>query len=225
MTTPKKPPRAAGAARSTAKRARGPLKRPARRPWPDDVRERALELLRTDGVAAAHAGTGVPKGTLSGWAKAAGVEVPTHVKAEQLKAAAQLSAAERTVTLVERLDGIATKSATLLEHLIDGNLDVAELDDDDLGRWNAELERFVPPEDRTAAAQAMRRQHHLSTLLPARDVVGVLTRAVHDLALLRGEATERGTIEVSFGAMPRPDARASDASAVDQDALGDEPKL
>ncbi|MEG1971273.1 MAG: hypothetical protein RR101_14270, partial [Burkholderiaceae bacterium] len=39
--------------------------------------------------------------------------------------------------------------------------------------------------------------------LSVRDAEGVLTRAIHDLQLLNGEATERGTVVVEF-TIPRP---------------------
>ena len=46
-----------------------------------------------------------------------------------------------------------------------------------------------------------------------RDAEGILTRAIHDLQLLNGEATERGELVVDF-AVPRPVAADPDSVPV-----------
>lgn len=182
-------------ARSTGNRAR--------KAYPDEVRERALEVMRVDGLAAAHEATGVPKATLSRWGRDAGVDLGAAV--ERSRAASSARAAQLADTTVGRLEYILDLSTTVISRHMEALADVAELDDDDLGRWSAELGRFIPPDDRSATSKALRRQQLLaSSGVPLRDLVGVTTRAIHDLQLLRGEATERGEVSVSF-AVPRPD--------------------
>lgn len=190
-------------ARSNPK-TRRPRRRAGHR-WPDDVRERALELIRgaggRAGIAAAHTELGIPKATLSRWARDAGIDLTAS--AARTHAATTVRAATLAADTTTRLEYLIELASGGLTRRLEANLDAAELDDDDLGTWDDELERFVGPGDGSAAALALRRYRHLSTLEPTRDLVGTLTRAVHDLALLRGEATERGDVVVRFG-IPRP---------------------
>lgn len=209
--------RAAPARRSAAKRTRRkPARHVAGRPYADDVRERALELLRVDGVAAAHAATGIPKGTLSRWARNAGVDLGAATR--QTKAAAEARAAQLADETTKRLDHVIELASRGLIRRLEANADVAELDDDDLGPWSRELERFVPSDDRSHTAKALRRAQLLDSAgVPVRDLVGSLTRAIHDLSLLTGEATERGDVVVKFG-IPRP---TEPANVLDVDAQPD----
>jgi hypothetical protein len=191
--------------RSTGEtRARG-----RRRPWPDDVRERALEVLRVDGLAAAHRATGVPKSTLTGWARGAGVDV-TAVTASQRRAG-QARGAQLTAATVDRLDYTIDLASTGLIRRLEANADAGELTDDDLGEWSAELGRFLPANEH--AATVMRRYAQLTVGESTRDLSAALSRLIHDLDLLRGEATQRGALIVNFG-IPRP-VRPVDVPVVD----------
>ena len=188
----------------------------AGRQYDDATRERALELMRDAGLAAAHHQLGIPKQTLSRWAKAGGVDLGEIVNRTRAGTAAR--AAQLAETTVDRLEYVLDLATTTLTRSLEALADVVELDDEDLGVWSDELERFVPPEDARATAAAMRRQQLImSTGVPLRELVGVTTRAIHDLALLKGEATERGEIAVTFH-VPRPQPQT--VVVVEQEALG-----
>lgn len=218
--TPKSPRSAGRSARSTDKRA-GATPR-ARTRWPEETKAEALTLMREEGVAAAHDVTGVPKATLSRWAKAAGVDLDEAARARTATAAqAVRERAERakldTVKLLEDhigeagsyLSAIVTVNAAAAEAIAglsdealtvtvddDGNVSVAVKDED-----TAKLRKLAMA---------------LDTLpLAVRDAEGIVTRAIHDLQLLRGEATERGELVVEFGGIPRPDPSAVEVDQLD----------
>ena len=177
---------------------------PAKRraiPWPVDVRDQALDKLRAGATVAVTArATGVPRSTLSKWARAAGIDVnaATHRTANATAArAAQLNAATTT-----RLEYLIELASTSLIRRLEANADVAELHPDTLGDWSEELGRFLPPEG-SAAHAAMRRYAHVATGEATRDLVAALSRAVHDLAHLRDDAVDSGPLIVKFG-IPRP---------------------
>jgi len=72
--------------------------------WPPDVRERALELWQSEGMAKAHAETGVPKSTINRWRTAAGLEPGASDANEQTRHATEArlaQQAEKRVTLQE----------------------------------------------------------------------------------------------------------------------------
>lgn len=169
--------------------------------YPDDVRERALEVMRVDGLSAAHHATSVPKPTLSRWAGAAGIDFgPSSART---RTGAQARAAQLEGGTVDRLEYVVELASRCLIRTLEASADVSELDDD-LGRWSDELGRFVPPDDEATAARALRRQQLIASAgVPVRDLSMTLTRAVHDLELLRGNATQRGEIVVHFD-VPRP---------------------
>ncbi len=183
--------------------------------WPDDTRERALELIRDAGIAAAHHELAVPKATLTKWARAASIDTTNPKTA----AATAVRAAQLTEATVTRLEYVIDVASTGLIRRLEANADAGELDDGDLGEWSTELDRFVPPADKRTAATMMRRYQHLASLEPTRDLIGALTRGIHDLALLRGEATERGTLVVNFG-IPRPKRPTDVAENVDTTPAG-----
>lgn len=171
--------------------------------YPDNVRDQAIDVMRVTGLAAAHASTGISRQTLSRWARQAGIDL--GAVSVRTRAAAQASAAQTAKTTAERLERILELATTALTRSLEALTDVLELDDDDLGAWSEELQRFVPADDQSTAAKVMRR-HQLvqSTGVSARELSTVVSTAVKDLALLRGEATSRGAFTVSF-AVPRPD--------------------
>lgn len=170
--------------------------------YPDDVRERALEVMRVDGLSAAHAATGVPKSTLSRWAAAGRVDLGSQTV--RTRSAAQARAAQLETTTVGRLEQIVELSTRSLVRFLEANAELSELDEDDLGVWSDELGRFVPADNEAAAAALRRQQLLTSSGVPLRDLSQTLTRAVHDLELLRGHATERAQMVVEFN-IPRPE--------------------
>lgn len=239
---PRERPAASSAARSTTKRARpGKAKRPpAGKGYDEATRLAVLEAMSPppegygESVADAHRRTGIPKATLSRWAKAAGLELDEAARARTAAAAAHVEAkaAELKVTTAARLEAILEleletherraqlERAAMLEAVrclnADGQLD--DLVDGQrlvtVARTDDRLSILLKAPD-SVLGQLLGTLGLLGDVAPKRDNVGAWTRAVHDLALLKGEATERGTILVRFG-IPRPDGPAADAMAVDE---------
>lgn len=207
-------------ARPKGKRAR------ERRSYTEEERRVALELIEAAGIAAAHGSTGIPKATLSRWAKAAGIELDEQTRARTRAAtgAAEAKAAELKVTTVDRLERILDDQLATLEAIgkLERRAAEAALNPADgahlLRVERSSIGRTVELDDDTAAG-ALALSRLVSESITKRDVVGAATRAVHDLQLLKGDATERGAIVVRFG-IPRPNAADADAQAVDEADLG-----
>jgi hypothetical protein len=230
-STPKAPAKRAAApvaARSTPKRAKP--KRAPGRPYADEDRRKALDVLLEHGMAEAHRRSKVPKATLSRWAKAAGIDLGEDARRRtaDATAAVEAKAAELARTTVDRLEGILMAELTAHEQLLELELLAARLAADaavrvldgdqpveaQLGMMGNAYLVLKRPDSKLGQVLGL-----LELLAPVgakRDRVGSWTRANHDLALLKGEATERGDVVVRFG-IPRPDAAASDASAVEVD--------
>jgi transposase-like protein len=206
------------AARSTPKRARpAPVKRTPSGNYLKADRIRAVELVASAGIAEAHRLTEVPKATLSRWAKAAGVDVGEQARARTTAATAAVEAkvAEVKLTTVARLERVLEQQLRVEEEL--GNLELAGIAAARTG--DLVLEHSIAGtrlvlEPTGPDAELVARARIALELSPKRDAVGARTRAVHDLNLLKGEATERGTILVRFG-IPRP-AGDVDAGVVDE---------
>lgn len=80
--------------------------------WPAETRARALELWQSEGMSAAHAETGVPKGTISHWVAKAGLS-------------GQSNGVERTANATEqRLANQHAKRVELQTLLLDKALDM-----------------------------------------------------------------------------------------------------
>lgn len=214
----KRPPSSpTSSARPKGKRAR------ERRSYSEEDRRVALELVEAAGIAAAHGSTGIPKATLSRWAKAAGIELDEQVRARTRAAAsaAEAKAAEVRVTTVDRLERILDDQLATLEAL--GQLERRALEaalnvDPEhavMVRSGARVGELILHGIAPELAQALGLAELVSSSVVKRDVVGAATRAVHDLQLLKGDATERGAIVVRFG-IPRPNAADADAQAVDE---------
>lgn len=167
-----------------------------RRHYDIDQRAAAVELVREHGLASAARESRIPKTTLNRWAKAAGAS-SNAVVVSRTAAAAQavrdraIDASYDAVTLIEaQLIGAARSIGDLVA----------------ANQLAVELVTGLPPgaivvktgiagpyaviEDQDAR-DAVARLLALRATVPLRDLVGVQTRAVHDLALLNGEATER----------------------------------
>lgn len=230
---PKDPPATSSAARSAPKRAT-----PAKRPGASyDERERlvALDFVVTSGIAGAHKATGIPKATLSRWAKAAGIDLEAQARDRTRAATAALeaAAAEASLTTVARLEHVLelelTTHARLVELEAAASASMAaaiasvrageQPVEAQLGMMGTPYLVLRQPDSELGQLLGLL---ELGKTLAKRDVVGAWTRAVHDLALLKGDATERGTILVRFG-IPRP-AGDVDAGVVDEVELAAEPK-
>lgn len=146
------------------------------RKWTDTQRADALDVFARDGLAAAHHATGIPKGTISYWATEAGITERSETKNNT---AAQHATAAASEGRRRQLDESRDRRAVMLAG-------VAELA---LGR-TLDLLRAVDPETGKPAE------------IPVRDLVGIWTRAGHDLALITGEATENHDVHVTFNVPP-----------------------
>lgn len=216
MTPRKAPDRTRTPVRSTAKREAPHRPRTA---YPPEQKAAAVAMMRGSGIAATHRATGVPKGTLSGWARAAGIDLGEAARARTAAATAHVEAAvaEVKLTTVNRLERILeaeldTHADRLeLERALSRQLarvlagDLVDADDHPFRLMRGESAATVMLRDPDGdLAQLVGALELLNATSPKRDTVGAWTRAVHDLALLRGEATERGDVLVTFG-IPRPD--------------------
>lgn len=170
-----------------------------RRAYTDDVRARALALVAEVGVSRAAAELAIPKATVGLWARSSATTSSSDLS-RRTAAATAARVEQLTASSVARLEYLIELASTGLIRRLEANADASEVDAADL-TYNLELERYVglTPE----ADAAIRRYRYLETLEPTRDLVGALTRALGDLAAIRGEVTERGNIVVQFG-IPRP---------------------
>ena len=215
--TPRRATRSAGKARATGRSS-------TVRPYAEDVRAEALRLVESQGIAHAHAAHGIPKPTLTRWAKAAGIDLGEQARARTAKAteATIAKAAEARLTTTQLLEQLIDRSGSYLVTATTANDEaaalIAALDPDRIRLEVGLAGPYAVVED--AAAQAAQRRAMALSALPMeiRDAVGVLTRSIHDLALTTGQATERGELVVNFG-VPRPNALEADVTVVDEAQL------
>lgn len=210
MTKPQTPPtntdrRAAAPARSGAK-ARA-MKVAGK--YDEATRAKALASLESKGMAETHRRTGIPKSTLTRWAKAAGVDVGEQARARTANAtdAVRARAAEVKLSTVELLEQHIAQAADYLSTVAGVNALAAQLiartDPDNITVQIGMAGPYAVVTDAQAAEVSKVALALAGLPLAVRDAEGVLTRAVHDLQLLRGEATERGELVVEFN-VPRP---------------------
>ena len=88
----------------------------ARRAYTEDEKAEAVSLYESEGTSVASKKTGIPKNTIQGWARKAGVRTVRNENVSARVEAAQLDNAERRANLVKRLYGLAEASADLLEN-------------------------------------------------------------------------------------------------------------
>lgn len=207
--TPKNPPKTTRTAPSRARsggKARG--KDSAGR-WLPEVRSQAVDLMRSEGMAAAHKETGVPKATLAKWSKSEGIDLGEAARARTAAASevVRQRAAEVRASTVELLEQHIAQAGEYLSTVAGVNALAAQLiagADPDLIEVKVGMAGPYAVVNDAAAAELSKVALALGSLpLTVRDAEGVLTRAVHDLQLLRGEATERGELTVEFQ-VPRP---------------------
>lgn len=194
----------------TASRSRTAPKRPAPgKGYPEATRAKVVAQLEADGMAATHAATGIPKTTLGRWARAAGVDLGDLARARTASATATRVArsaevAASTVDLLEQHIGQAGHFLGVVAGINAAAADAIIALDPDLVTMVSTLAGPVPVVTDKAVADLVKIAKTLESLpLAVRDAEGMVTRAIHDLQLLRGEATERGEVVVEF-AVPRP---------------------
>lgn len=194
--------------------------RKARQAYPDEVRLEVLRRLRAGAsIADEHKRTGVAKGTLSRWARTDGIDLGEEARARTAKATERVRelVTEARQTTVTRLEAVleqeldAHAQRLRLEHALATQLaaalagDLQDRTGDVFRLMRGETAATVMLRDPDSElAQIVAALELLNITSPKRDTVGAWTRAVHDLALLKGEATERGAVVVQFG-IPRPD--------------------
>lgn len=213
----KKAPRATTPARSTPKSART-----AGKPYDEATKAKALAMLERDGMAEAHTRTGVPKATLSRWAKAAGIDLGEQARARTAVATEHVRAraVEVTAGTVELLEAHLAQAGDYLATVAGVNAlaarAIAGLPPDKLERYVTLAGERVRITDAQADELVMLAEALDALPLAVRDAEGMVTRAIHDLQLLKGEATERGTLRVEF-AVPRPTASSKPVPEYDTD--------
>lgn len=212
-TTPKTPAKAATRARSTTKRATPAPRQGPRGAYSEEQRAEALRLVEEHGTAHAHRVTGVPKGTLSRWTKAAGIDTKAIDRRRTANAteAVRARSAEVKLGTVELLEQHIAQAGDYLATVAGVNALAAQLiaraDPDRISIATGIAGPYAVVEDEQAQEVAKVALALAGLPLAVRDAEGLLTRAVHDLQLLRGEATERGELLVEFD-VPRPQAPA-----------------
>jgi hypothetical protein len=140
--------------------------------WTEEQKAEALRICSVEGIAAAKRALGIPKPTLSRWCTLAGVELPVPVPRGP-EAAAQVAAANDKTRVT-----VAQRRSRIVGHLTE----LAELG----------LEVAL---DKMRMAKAGDDEG----LVTVRDAVGVFTRAIHDMQLLDGQATERHDVPTGEG--------------------------
>lgn len=221
-TPPKTPPRASKSTRSGSKTREAPAGRRTTG-YPEATRAKALALLERDGMAATHKATSIPKPTLTRWAKAAGIDLGEQARARTSNAteAVRARAAEVTANTVELLEGHIAQAGHYLGTLAGVNARAAQLiaaADPDTITINQGIAGPYAVVTDPAAQELGKVALALAGLpLAPRDAEGILTRAIHDLQLLKGEATERGDLRVEFN-VPRPPSSTS-ATVVEVPAI------
>jgi hypothetical protein len=191
------------------------------RHYTDADKTQALELYAADGLAAAHHATRIPRSTISGWARIAGIEPgrTTDKTAAATAVAAAARAAERQEVSDYVLGRLARKSAHHVETHLDrqpaaiARLDEALVDyDDAVAALRAQRELDPTDEDATKAlaARVLEARHHAATAqaacLDVRSLVGIISRGVHDHLALEGiaqVADEDGSLVVELVLPPR----------------------
>lgn len=208
MTDKKKPPRRASSARTPARSATKRARKPGT-PYDEATKAKAVAQLEAEGMAATHAATSIPKATLSRWARSAGVDLEEQARARTAAAteAVRARAAEVSASTLELLEQHVAQAGDYLATVAGVNALAARLlvgvDPDKLERVVTLAGTGIVVAD-AQVDEVLKVAQALDALpLAVRDAEGLLTRAIHDLQLLRGEATERGELLVEFE-VPRP---------------------
>lgn len=184
----------------------------ARKPgqrYDEATKAKALAMVEADGMAEAHRRSKVPKATLSRWAREAGIDLEGAAQDRTRAAAATVRAraAEVTIGTVAQLERHVAQAGDLLDTVVGVNAlaarMLAAMDPEKLERVATLAGTVVVVRD-PAVDEVLKVAEAIGGLpLAVRDAEGILTRAIHDLQLLRGEATERGELVVEF-TVPRP---------------------
>ncbi len=180
---------------------------------PNPHREEALDRLRAGAtVTAVAAWAGVHRATVTRWARAAGVDPATNTA--RTRAATEASAAVRASLRLEQIDEAGGRFASALTT-------AARLQDDALTAIAAlPPDRFVLRDgvhychDRATRALTARAAYAATAAgVPLRDLVTGVTRAVHDLAALRGNGPDAAQALIVQIGIPQGSFAVDDARA------------
>lgn len=169
--------------------------------YTDEQRTEAVELYLATGITQANRVTGIPRRTLQAWMVEAGHDPAELTPANRrnsglanLEKARQVTrdrAAERRDELLPKLVALAHRGADAQMRILEAHAAIAEKVAGGGNVSDRDLENL----------KALKG-------VELRDVVGVTTRAIHDLQLILGDATSRqgsdGQVHVHLTA-PRPD--------------------
>lgn len=209
MSTTKPPAKPAKRARSAPKARATAAKRSPGNRYTTEQRAEALKIVEDFGTAHAHKVTGVPKPTLTRWAKAAGLDTGDAARRRTASAteAVRARAAEVRLGTVDLLEHHIAQAGHYLATVAGVNARAAQLiaaaAADGIRVEQGIAGPYAVVEDAEAQELAKVALALAGLPLAPRDAEGILTRAIHDLQLLRGEATERGEVLVEF-TVPRP---------------------
>lgn len=184
--------------------------RRAARSYPATVKAEAIARMGTHGIAATHDMMDIPKSTLSSWARDANIDTGAVARRQTEAASIALRArvAQAKLSTVAMLEQHLADYGEFLRRVGEVNVDavqaIIEAGPDAIERKIGLAGPYVVVTDTTAAAAADLAMALAGLPLSIRDAEGIVTRAVHDLQLLKGEATERGEVVIEFSGMPRP---------------------
>ncbi|WP_181275994.1 MerR family transcriptional regulator [Brevibacterium oceani] len=116
----------------------------ARRVYTEDEKAEAVSLYESEGTSAASKKTGIPKNTIQGWARKAGVRTVRNENVRARVDAAQLDNAERRANLVKRLYGLAEQSVELVEK----PAEYQTIMKGDMGVERSAMPGFIPAQDK-----------------------------------------------------------------------------
>lgn len=184
--------------------------RRAARSYPPAVKAEAIKRMGTHGIAATHDMMDIPKSTLSSWARDANIDTGAVARRQTEAATVALRArvAQAKLSTVAMLEQHLADYGEFLRQVGQANVDavqaIVEAGPDAIERKIGLAGPYVVVTDTTAAAAADLAMALAGLPLSIRDAEGIVTRAIHDLQLLKGEATERGEVVIEFSGMPRP---------------------
>jgi len=145
--------------------------------YTDDQRTEAVAVYATEGMAAAHKATGIPKGTIKGWADKVGAAAPERSKAKT-KAATEARTAQLNERKLELAEGLMDDIAQLRDRMFapcqERKIVTIGGTKDDRGFWTVgEVNRDEP------------------TFVEQKSLMTTIAIAVDKVQVLTGGATQR----------------------------------
>lgn len=177
--------------------------------YDSDTRSRALELYSTPGkgLADAHRETGVPKPTIHRWAQEAGIDSAeiTAQKAAQTEAATRAAAAARRAQIEQSKANLLPKLVAIANGAADQQIAIL--------RAARAVQTAAADSAGVVPAELLAKLEAARAGLDERALVGMMTRAIHDMRLMDDESTENvaaGITVLFAGESPAWGSRKSD---------------